>query len=301
MRTVYFICDESGAKGYADKSEQYFGEVGIVAGYFIPETHIDMVKQDLANITSQFVSSGKLHITDLPDNDKQALREQIFKYFIDRNVICTYEAVFSEGFHKNHTENVNRLEKARINNTSSVRLNEHEKVEMLHAELLVGAFAKVVSFGIDNVGNDITFKIITDNIDKPIIKMFQKMANKFLNIEDETKTVVTGWDKANGVKTQRTITTKISNSSEFLLDLSKITYEISCELSPLTVAADVLANSINYYFRSKPNALHALPNKPDAIRDHPLHSLFYGLWEEENFNWAADAIFMHPEYEEYPE
>lgn len=47
--------------------------------------------------------------------------------------------------------------------------------------------------------------------------------------------------------------------------------------------------------------MDTLPNTPDTIKNHPLHALFYGLWKEEDLNWAADAIFMHPEYEDYPE
>lgn len=297
MNILYFICDESGAKGYADKSESYFGEVGIVAGYFIPEEHINSVRQELFQITSQFATNGKLHITDLPDKDKEALREQIFSYFISRNIICTYEAVFSEGFHKYHSDSVRRLEEARSKGNTGIQLNKHEKVEMLHAELLLGAFSKSVSFAIDNLGYDSHIKIITDPIDKSILNLFGKMANRFLDICEETTRTVTGFDKTNGTKIEKTIKTQIDDPSGYLLDLSQVKYEISCETSPLTVAADVLANSVNYYFRNKTNSVDTLPNTPDAILNHPLHSLFYGLWKDKNINWFADAIFMHPEYD----
>lgn len=301
MNTLYFICDESGAKGYADKSESYFGEVGIVAGYFIPDEHVDLLRRELLAITSQFATDGKLHITDLPNKDKETLREYVFQYFITRNIVCTYEAVFSEGFHKAHVDDIRRREEARKSRPSTIQLSNHEKVEMLHAKLLLGAFVKAVSFCIDHVGNEANIKIITDQIDKPIINMFTKMADRFLNIGEKSTKIIAGWDKQKGAKIQKTITTKTSDPSGYLLDLSKIKYEISCETSPLTVAADVIANSINYHFRSKPDSADALPNTPDAIPNHPLHPLFYGMWEDVNINWFADAIYMHPEYNDCPD
>lgn len=60
---IYFYCDESGAKGYADQQEKYPGEVGVFAGLLVPEQqHADLsIKLDM--IAKRFTpEQGKLHI-----------------------------------------------------------------------------------------------------------------------------------------------------------------------------------------------------------------------------------------------
>lgn len=37
LTKVIFACDESGAKEYADKGENYPGEIGVFAGILIPD------------------------------------------------------------------------------------------------------------------------------------------------------------------------------------------------------------------------------------------------------------------------
>ena len=50
MRNVTFVIDESGAKGYADKRENVVGELGVVAGYFIPNMCLPKAQSDLSDL-----------------------------------------------------------------------------------------------------------------------------------------------------------------------------------------------------------------------------------------------------------
>lgn len=98
MNTVFLVIDESGAKGYSDKKESYPGEVGVMAGFLIPEKYILMVRNELEEIKANYFSDSKIHITDLESEDQESLRSEIYDYFIKRNIICVFEAIYSEGF-----------------------------------------------------------------------------------------------------------------------------------------------------------------------------------------------------------
>lgn len=78
MRTVTFVVDESGAKGYSDNRETVKGELGVMAGLLIPADLLDRVEQDVSSIVSRFSSPGKLLITDLQSKDQRGLREGLF-------------------------------------------------------------------------------------------------------------------------------------------------------------------------------------------------------------------------------
>ena len=79
---LYFICDESGAKGYADKTEKYPGEVGVFAGYFLTEQNIEYICDDLDDIITEFKNKYpsliKFHVTDLEPKDQEAIRARVF-------------------------------------------------------------------------------------------------------------------------------------------------------------------------------------------------------------------------------
>jgi hypothetical protein len=62
---VYLVCDESGAKGYADSPEQYPGETGVFAGYLIPELLFGEVSSHLESISRRYFGTGKPHIRDM--------------------------------------------------------------------------------------------------------------------------------------------------------------------------------------------------------------------------------------------
>lgn len=293
MKTVHFICDESEAKGYADKDEKYPYEIGVVAGYFLPSDSLDEVNNDLETLTDKYKIDGKLHITDLEPSQQESIRNDIFDYFIKRNIICAYEVIYSGGFHDNYKRLEEIKGKFPRSKQSNISVNTKPKKEMLHVQLLTGAFAKAVSFCLDNLGDKFHLEIITDRVDKKIVDMFRKEADRFIK-RWPSERIVKGYDREKGQKVCSKITTNV-DSGNYLLDLSKVEYSVVVSNSPLTVAADILANSINYYFKSKNiDENGVLPNSPEAIPDHPLFSLFYGIWENKDINYFSDAIFMHP-------
>jgi hypothetical protein len=82
MRSVTFVVDESGAKGFADNRESVIGELGVMAGLLVPTEYVNRVESDLSSIVAGFSSTGKLHVTDLEPNAQHELRERLFSYLL---------------------------------------------------------------------------------------------------------------------------------------------------------------------------------------------------------------------------
>lgn len=295
MRKINFILDESGAKGYSNNIESIPGELGVIAGYLIPSNCLDFVRIELNTIRSKFFSDGKVHITDLLPQQQEELRKSIFDYFIQRNIYWVYEAVYVQGYFEN-SDYLNQLtKKAHESSRSYTQISWKKKNELLHAELFQGAFGKAVAFCLDHVGNQIELNVITDRTDPSIIKQFQHKANNFLAVGKEKTHETTGFNKDTKQVARGSISTSITSGIEVLGDFSGVSYSIICEDSSLTLAADVLVNSVNYHLKSLQDQNTGIAlNVEAAIANHPLSKLVYGVWNNEEGNYFSDAIFMHP-------
>ena len=121
----------------------------------------------------------------------------------------------------------------------------------------------------------------------------QPMIFSALNWEGAHET--TGFDTKTKQVVRGTITTKIASGLDALGDFSGVSYTIVCEDSPLTLAADVLVNSVNHHLKShQARCIGVALNTENAIVSHPLSSLVYGALNDAKGNYFADAIFMHP-------
>ncbi|MBY0512573.1 MAG: hypothetical protein K2P78_01520 [Gemmataceae bacterium] len=79
MNEVVFVCDESGAKGFADKPEQAAKEIGLLGGVIVPKAAEAAIRKEMAAIVSKCppTADGKLHITGLGEADSEALRKEV--------------------------------------------------------------------------------------------------------------------------------------------------------------------------------------------------------------------------------
>jgi hypothetical protein len=287
--------DESGAKGYAKNKETTLGELGLMAGYFLPEEHVDQVRFDLELIRSRFLIDGKLHITDLHPDKQKELRESIFSYFLSRKIFWTYEAVYVEGLHQYARAETERHENIRKKRRSSIRLSNHKKQILLHAELFQGVFGKGIAFCNDMVGESFNLSVITDRVDSSLLASFSEKAKELLNVGAKREVEVTGYDLEKKEKVKFSFVMEMTVDSGVLGDYSKVNFSIFCEDSALTLAADVLANSAHYHLKGKQKDTAGFSlNAVGAIAGHKLESILYGAWPDSETNYLPDALFMHP-------
>jgi hypothetical protein len=296
MRNVTFVVDESGAKGFSDKREAVVGEFGVMAGLLIPTEYVTQVEADISAIVTGLSPTGKLHITDLESGAQQKVRESLFSYLISVRAGWVYEAMYVEGLHS-HQQLVSDMGAvAKAQRRSNIKLSGNERLASLHQELFLGAFGKGVAFCIDHLGNEVSIDVITDRVDGSILKSFDQAAQRLLNVGRRKETRVSGFDPDSQTVVRGLVTTEITAGMDQLGDFTGVEYNISQSTSVLTLAADVVANSVHHHLKSlqacKPGC--AL-NTEDAISGHPLANSVYGITTDASvMPQAADTIYRHP-------
>jgi len=295
---VILACDESGAKGYADQREQYAGEVGVFAGILVPEQLLATTEIALeAAIAPYRGKTDKLHIADLPADDKPILRARVYETIGQLQLTCFWYAIHVEGYHR-HFQQMNEMIARSfgqiVPETAAPVLSRDEK-HSLHAELFRGLYSHLVCFIEENAPGEIEIEVRTDHVERPIAKYFRRVAEHLLNFEPRIE-VISGYDRTNQRVVKRTLRFQ-SIWPDGLRPSTKVTsLEIKrvSNADPVVVAADVLANGLNYHFRTRAEATrYADLNRPNALIGHPLAERF-----DVFRNWGGpdicDQLFRHP-------
>ncbi|WP_155988714.1 hypothetical protein [Thioalkalivibrio sp. ALE17] len=295
METVLLVLDESGAKGYDNNKEQHQGEFGVMAGFALPESKAEAFVSGLSDIVQSFATDGKLHITDLEPEAQETLRQRLFEYFSECRALWFYEAVYVQGFHEAHGRGKQLVEEALGARRSAVKLSSNPTKESLHGELFLGAFGSGLALTMDYIGSPVHLKVLTDRVDAPLLKKFEAQAGQLLNVGQPDRTEVTGFDTEKKEIVRGAIETSVVSGHDALGDFSGITYEIECDDNLLTLAADVLANSVHHHLKQiQDNTPGASLNSPEAIHGHPLQHLVYGAPAGAGSVNVADTIYRHP-------
>ncbi len=138
--------------------------------------------------------------------------------------------------------------------------------------------------------------VITDRVDGSILKLFDEAAQSLLNVGSRKETEVTGFDPDSKTLVKGSVSTEVTVGMDQLGDFIGVKYSIAQSRSVLTLAADVLANSVHQHLKSlqtsKPGC--AL-NTAESIAGHPLADIVYGVTTEASaMPQVADTIFRHP-------
>lgn len=262
MDKMVLVVDESGAKGYASTREKYEGEIGVMAGFLYPEKDIEDIKIVFDRIMCRYsvIGGGKFHITDLEKGAQESLREDVFFAFTKMKLRWFYTSVYAEGFHQSEF--------------MEGRGGSKNKKESLHSVLFNQIFwlSLVMSASINK--NNLFLSILTDNVDSGILKQFNKNAKDScdLILGRERRIFKTVRNKESGEIKKHVAFSRVESDS--LPEFEDIKYDIKCEVSSLTIAADILANSVNYYLReNQKQEVGKFVNNKEAIKNHPLVDL----------------------------
>lgn len=295
MPKISLIIDESGAKGYWTNQEKNIGDFGVMAGFIVMDEQFEVTQIELEKIRSQYAASGKVHITDLPEDRRHKLRDDLFEYIESRQLACVYNAVYVEGYHQAYSKQRELSNIAKESSDSKIRVSEPKEKPSLHTELFLGVFVKGVAFCIDKYpGDKCEIAVITDKVDEPIRKDFLSAANQLLKVYEEETTEVRGYDIENKNIVTGKITTSASSTDGTVDDFSNMSFTISIEDSGLTLCADVICNSLNYHIGSRIGQLKngcSNLNDANAIDGYRIASNFFGLNENYAFH---DTVFRHP-------
>ena len=249
---IVLICDESGAKGKSTNRESFPGEIGIFAGFMILEKNIDVVTRDLEAISLPFKQSGKIHLADLSENDQHKIRNEIFSYLLENRIPCLFEAVHVEGYYE-ATLHLKELElRGRNIVPDHISISRHEAFEVLHNDLFLGVFTKALAICMDCLETEYFIKVITDRIDKKVVKGFKKRVDELLS-DSPIQISSKGYDTIakRVVERKARIDFDIPDKYKIPIEFKGYEIEIDAKNGALTIAADVIANSLHNHFRKR--------------------------------------------------
>lgn len=154
-------CDESGAKGYADKDEQFPGQIGVFAGLLVPEELLAQAEAALeAAIAPHRGGDGKLHITDLEASAQADLRQRLFEAIQALHLPCFWYAIHVAGYHGHHTRLVGMIADA-VKDAAAPGgeiqgPTPRTSLGSLHVELFRGLYSHIVAFIEERAPGDVT-------------------------------------------------------------------------------------------------------------------------------------------------
>lgn len=280
MDNMVLVLDESGAKGYAKTKEKTDGELGVMAGFLYTQQEINEIEYMLNKIIEPFKKcvEGKFHITELRQKDQDELRKRIFFAFRETRLQWFFNAVYVQGFHQSEFKDG--------------RGGTKDSKASLHVELFGKMFIYSLVLAASINKKKLNLLIKTDNIDDGILKKFQHEGKYLIDLimgnERELFTHVKNEDSGQYTKKITFVSTLCDAFPKF----ETIEFEIECEVSPLTIAADILANSVNYYLRNQQKEnMGVYLNNRKSIIDHPLADLAFIPQDEKHVLPLLDIIY----------
>lgn len=300
---IILACDESGAKGYADQQEAYPGEVGVFAGIMIPEERQSTAYSELQEVFLRYrPPAGKLHIANLPPGDQQHLRSAVYDSIRKLNLPCFWYAIHVQGLNAWYLEQKSLHEEARrraheLNPSPRIRTGSpRDEIPSMHEELFAGLYAHLIAFLEERCRKRVAIEVRTDQIDSPIVKNFEESSRQLLEKYPHVHSI-SGWDTLTKKKVETRIEFDTPDTSQIdiKIEVEKLTINPIALGDGYTLAADVLANSINHLFRNRVETqLYTPLNEPGAILQHPLADYLATFHNWGNGDIIGDRLYRHP-------
>lgn len=305
MSKVYLYCDESGAKGYANQPEATEGEVGVFAGILVADSKHQALATAFDAIAAKYMpTQGKLHIADLPVEQKGALRDELFAQIRANRLPCFWYAIHVQGLNNDHKQEQaqlrgtgERLQAARAGAQPRVKTGSpREDPKSLHVELFSGLYGHLVAFLLERGASDVEVVIRTDNVDLPVLKQFRAVAAALLNMDQHVESVQ-GFDTLQKKLVQSELHMKVAYPPE--LDFNPVVRSLAIDTAPasdgLVLAVDVLSNSLNYLFSQRTPEERFKPlNCPEAVANHSLAAHLDAFVNWGTGDLIGDRQYAHP-------
>lgn len=295
---LYCICDEAGAKGYADKSEQHPGELGLFAGCFFQECMLQDVLDFSSYLCRKYFSGITPHVSFLKEPCKSALIKDVYVFFQSGAVRIAYEAIYVEGAHQAFKEQKDTQDRVNdlLKNSPIKPGNNHLKVPSIHEELFLGFFLKAKAvFRIWCKPETDDLFIATDHLDKNIFNSFIKETRDSLDFSNRTENV-TAYDTRTNEVLHKNHHTFFDLESLNHLAIPDDRYTIEMWDKKSVLLADVVAHTLlNHLENQQAENLGMYLNSREAIIGYPLANYILDFNDQDDGTpYITDSLFMHP-------
>ena len=304
---IILACDESGFKGYADQDESYPGEIGVYAGILMPEECVSQKMPAFQSLIAKYSPlNGKLHIADLPNERKQELRSDVYKAIKESGLPCFWYAIHTAGLHNMHLASLKLREDVEALKPSTPprykRGSPRMSPKSMHVELFLGLYGHLAAFLEERKKHSVHIEIRTDQVDSPIVKEFETVARRLLDLNPHV-TEHKAFDTVTKDVVKGQISMQIHMPADFQINLQVQSLSINPikEGDGLVLAADVLANSLNHLFKSRTDEeLYKPLNTLEAVAKHPLFGNLDSFYHWGVGDLVGDRIYRHPKAPDQP-
>src|ERR1700730_10290608 len=211
---IVLACDESGAKGCANKDEESWPGRSLCWHHGARRAPADrphlFSKQSLQNIRAE---GGKIHISDLSLDTQEGLRCDVYDAIRAAGVLCFWYAVHVAGFHKHYLRLKGLVDEARSKSSSRIKFSGRDvnlKRHYLHVELFEGLYGNVIAFCHERGKTDLSIEVRVDNTDSSIVRKFDEVSRGLLDFSQRT-TRRMGFEPATKNWYEVTIRTQLKN------------------------------------------------------------------------------------------
>jgi len=244
---VHYYFDESGEKGFVspDCDPDRFG---LIAGIAMPSRNMPKIQSKLNALFSKIDRQNfeKMHATEIFANGKNAeTRNQIFDLIVkeeELQIIC--EAAYLKGV-ANDSEVIQKIIEFHKPQNQKVKVPKRNQKNRLYNILLEGIIVKLDEMC--RIKNSTDLIMITDRIDKGIWKE-AKAILEYLSASEHIQ-IVTGFDPESDEVLKGAIKTEVEGIDISVKHIKSI--EIEENPSSLTLASDIVCNSIYHFLRSQ--------------------------------------------------
>lgn len=247
MDNVYYYFDESGEKGFV-KDGFSKNDFGLLAGIAMPQRCIADFESNFAKILSKLEISDvkKVHATELFDKEvNRKVRDELLEYMAGKQEwLLIYEAVYPLGLYNDEASKEEIRLKHRPE-SPRVKLSNNKTKTRIYNSLLEGLIIKLDEMC--KIEGSTNLVMISDHIDSSIHKEALEVLG-YLQ-EDEHRRTVTGFDTEDRKVVSKDIFTKVDGADLSVQHVATVTVDSS--ESPMTIAADIVANTLYRHMREK--------------------------------------------------
>jgi hypothetical protein len=147
----------------------------------------------------------------------------------------------------------------------------------------------------------VSIEVRTDQIDSPIVKNFERIAKRLLS-EDPLLKNINGWDTVTKQVVEGVVEVAVALPASLQIEVvvRELVINTVRNGDGYVLAADVLANSLNYLFKRRDQAeLYTPLNRPEAIVKHPLGHHLATFYDWGIGDLVGDRLYAHPKSRAY--
>lgn len=247
MTSVHYYFDESGEKGFIKEGFSN-NNIGLVAGIALPSKSVPKFEGAISKILSKLntSSSNKIHSTELFANEEnRKVRDELLKYLSNsEGWLLIYEAVYPLGLYQNEKEITDIIVQNKPK-TPRVKIAQNPQKNRIYNSLLEGVIIKLDEMCTTEESTNLV--MVSDHIDSGIHKEALEVLG-YLK-EKEHKKTITGFDTVANKIVSKDVLSKVEGIDVSVKYVKTI--EVDSSESPMTITADIIANTLFRHINKK--------------------------------------------------